>query len=142
MAGFPSVKKGNRRGEKAIQPHPGIPLDKNILLKLIKKHAGNLARVADSYGTTRGTVRRRCQNDDELGEALESARERSIDELEECVWSRAKKGNDTALQLFLLKTQARHRGYEQDDVKNTAKDIAVAAFDFVVSKQGKKKKTS
>lgn len=135
MAGFPSVKKGNKIGEKAKQPHPGIALDKNMLLELIVEHGGNLSRVADACGSNRHTIRRRCDADQELLDCLNTARERQIDELEESVWDRAKSGNDTTLQLFLLKTQAKHRGYDQDEAKNAAKDIATAAFDFIVSKQ-------
>ncbi len=134
MAGFPSVAKGNKVGEKAKAPKPGIPLDKNQILELIPKTHGNLSRIADALGTTRGTVRRRCDNDPELKAALEDARERVIDELEESVWDRAQNSNDTTLQLFLLKTQAKHRGYEQDEAKNAAKDIATAAFDFIINK--------
>ena len=137
MAGFPSVKKGNKIGEKAKRPKPGIPLDKSTLLELIKKHGGNLSRVADALGTTRGCVRRRCDTDKDLGEALEDARERSIDELERSCWDDAIGSKDTALRCFLLKTQAKHRGYDQDEAKNAAKDIATAAFDFIVSKQPK-----
>lgn len=139
MAGFPSIKKGNKRGEISKQPRPGVPLDKNMLLELIAKHGGNLSRVADAMGSNRYVVRRRIDADKELGEALEIARERQIDELEESVWDRAKKSNDTALQLFLLKTQAKHRGYDQDEAKNAAKDIATAAFDFIISKQSNPK---
>jgi hypothetical protein len=134
MAGFPSKAKGNQIGEKAKQPRPGIPLDKNIMLELIPKYHGNLSKVADAMGTTRYTIRRRCDADIELKQALEDARERIIDELERTVWDRALESNDTTLQLFLLKTQAKHRGYEQDEVKNAAKDIATAAFDFIVNK--------
>lgn len=134
MAGFPSVAKGNKIGEKAKQPRPGVPLDKNLLLELIAQHHGNLSRVADSIGTTRGSVRRRCDNDRDLGEALEDARERIIDQLEKSCWDDAIATKDTALRCFLLKTQAKHRGYEQDDAKNAAKDIATAAFDFIVNK--------
>ena len=134
MAGFPSVKKGNKLGEKAKRPMPGIPLCKNTLLELIATYKGNLSRIADALGTTRGCVRRRCQNDQELSDALEDARERMIDNLEDCVWLRAEESKDTALQLFLLKTQARHRGYDQDEAKNAAKDIATAAFDFIINK--------
>lgn len=135
MAGFPSKAKGNLKGAKAKQPKPGIPLDKTTMLTLIAKYSGNLSRVADAMGTTRHTLRRRCDDDRELDEALKTARERMIDELEESVWDRAKQSNDTTLQLFLLKTQAKHRGYDQDEAKNAAKDIATAAFDFIVSKQ-------
>lgn len=137
MAGFPSLKKGNKIGEIAKQPKPGIALNKNVMMELIARHGGNLSRVADAMGSNRHTIRRRCDADKELGDALENARERQIDELEESVWDRAKKSNDTTLQLFLLKTQAKHRGYDQDEAKNAAKDIATAAFDFIISKQAK-----
>ena len=137
MAGFPSTKKGNKRGDKAKRPMPGIPLNKITLIELIAKHRGNLARVADALGTTRGCIRRRCQDDKELGEALEDARERAIDELEKACWDDAISSKDTALRCFLLKTQAKHRGYDQDEAKNAAKDIATAAFDFIISKQPK-----
>lgn len=74
MAGFPSVAKGNKLGEKAKRPHPGVPLDKNVILELIQKHHGNLSRVADAIGSNRYCIRRRCDADQELGEALETAR--------------------------------------------------------------------
>lgn len=135
MAGFPSTKKGNKLGESPVkQPRPGVPLDKNLLLEMIAKHKGNLSRVADAIGSNRYCIRRRIDADKELQEALENARERIIDELEESVWERAIESKDTTLQLFLLKTQARHRGYDQDEAKNAAKDIATAAFDFIVNK--------
>ena len=137
MAGFPSVAKGNKIGEKAKRPLPGIPFDKNLLLELIAKHRGNLSRVADALGTCRGAIRNRCDKDEELGNALKVARERIIDELEESCWDDAINNRDTALRCFLLKTQAKHRGYEQDEAKNSAKDIATAAFDFIISKKGK-----
>lgn len=137
MAGFPSVKKGNKIGEKAKRPMPGIPLDKTTVLNLIAKHRGNLSRVADALGTTRHLIRRKCDADQELGQALEDARERSIDELEKSCWDDAIENRDTALRCFLLKTQAKHRGYDQDEAKNAAKDIATAAFDFIISKQQK-----
>ena len=137
MAGFPSIKKGNRRGEKAKQPRPGVPLDKNTMLDLIAKEHGNLARVADIMGTTRGCIRRRCDADKDLQEALKDARERQLDQLEQSCFDRAMESNDTTLQLFLLKTQGKSIGYDQDEAKNAAKDIATAAFDFIISKQPK-----
>lgn len=134
MAGYPSKAKGNLIGEKAKQPHPGVPLDKQLLLDLIKKHAGNLSRVAEACGSHRHCIRRRCDNDQELRDELENARERRIDELEVSCWDDAIANRDTAMRCFLLKTQARHRGYDQDEAKNTAKDIATAAFDFIINK--------
>ncbi len=135
MSGFPSVSKGNKKGESPVkQPKAGIPLDKETMLTLIKQEGGNLSRVADRMGTNRNTIRNRCDNDAELKLALEDARERRIDDLERSCWDDAIENRDTALRCFLLKTQARHRGYEQDEAKNAAKDIATAAFDFIVNK--------
>ena len=134
MAGFPSVKKGNKIGEKAKRPRPGVPLDKSTLLALITEEHGNLSRVADRLGTTRYTIRDRCNADPELMKCLEDARERRIDELERSCWDDAIETRDTALRCFLLKTQARHRGYEQDEAKNSARDIATAAFEFITNK--------
>ena len=134
MAGFPSVKKDNKLGEKAKRPHPGIPLNKKDVANLIVKTAGNLSRVADAIGSTRGCVRRMIDGDEELKQLLKDCRERQIDELEESVFQRAVESNDTTLQLFVLKTQAKHRGWEQSEAQNTAKDIATAAFDFIINK--------
>jgi hypothetical protein len=136
VAGFP---KGSKiKGDKAKQPRPGIPLDKNTMLQLIAQEHGNLARVADIMGTTRGCIRRRCDADKDLQEALVDARERQLDVLEQSCFERAMDTNDTTLQLFLLKTQGRKRGYDQDEAKHTAKDIATAAFDFIISKDKSK----
>jgi thiamine pyrophosphate-dependent acetolactate synthase large subunit-like protein len=134
MAGFPSQKKGNQKGEKAITPRPGVPLDKDQLIDLITRTHGNLSRVADALGCTRYAVRRRCDADPELKQALEDARERIIDELEKSCWDDAIENRDTALRCFLLKTQAKHRGYEQSEAQHAAKDIATAAFDFILNK--------
>lgn len=137
MAGFPSKLKGNQRGEKAKQPRAGVPLDKETMLNLISQEHGNLSRVADILGSTRHSIRRRCDEDADLQQALRDARERQLDQLEKSVFDRAIESNDTTLQLFLLKTQGKSRGYDQDEAKNAAKDIATAAFDFIISKQSK-----
>ena len=134
MAGFPSTKKGNKKGEKAKRPHPGIPLVKETLLALIIEEHGNLSEVADRLGTTRTAVRHRCDNDKDLQEALLEARERKLDRLEASVWRRAEESNDTGLQCFILKTQGKSRGYDQDENKNAAKDIANAAFEYITGK--------
>ncbi len=135
MVGFPSVAKGNKVGEKAKRPHPGVPLNKDIVAKLIVDCTGNLSRVADMLGSCRGVIRRLVDKHPDLIELLRQQRERQLDQLEQTVFDRAIETNDTTLQLFLLKTQGRSRGYDQDEAKNAAKDIATAAFDFILSKQ-------
>ena len=137
MAGFPSIAKGNARGEIAREPRPGIPLDKNLMLKFIAQEHGNLSRVADIMGTTRYTIRDRCDKDPELLKALTDARERQLDTLERSCFDRAIETNDTTLQLFLLKTQGKSRGYDQSEAQHAAKDIATAAFDYILGKANK-----
>jgi hypothetical protein len=133
MASFP---KGNKRlGESPVKsPRAGVPLNKEVMLKLIKEQHGNLSRVADMMGTDRHCIRRRIDNDEELQVALANARERMIDDLEQSCFDRAMESNDTGLQAFLLKTQGRHRGYDQSEASQTAKDIASAAFAFIMDK--------
>ena len=137
MAGFPSVKKGNKIGEVAKRPHAGIPLDEKVIAKLIVECTGNISRVADMLGSNRGSVRAMIDRHPHLVELLRQSRERQLDQLEQSVFDRAIEEKDTTLQLFLLKTQGKSRGYDQDEAKNAAKDIATAAFDFIISKQAK-----
>ena len=141
---FPT--KENRRGEKAKKPLPGVPLNKTVSEAtvrdiLIKQH-GNLARSADVIGTCRGTLRRMVDNSPMLSETLKQCRERQLDELEQSCFDRAIETNDTTLQLFLLKTQGKSRGYDQNEAQNAARDIATAAFDFIVSKQKEQESAS
>jgi len=135
MAGFPkSTSKNPKLGEKAKQPHPAIPLNKEIILQLIQRHRGNLSRVADSMGSTRTSVRTVIDKDEALKTALDESRARWIDDIEESVLSRAHETNDTGLQCFVLKTQGRHRGWDQDQQPDQAKAIATAAFEYVMNK--------
>ncbi len=135
MAGFPSTAKGNKRAEIAKRPKPAIPLDVKVLAELIVKHCGNVSRVADAIGASRGGVRAVIDRHNDLQDLVKQARERQIDELEESCWEDAIRTKDTALRCFLLKTQAKHRGYDQSEAQNAAKDIATAAFDFIIKKQ-------
>jgi hypothetical protein len=133
MAGFPKGK--DKKGESPSRnARPGVPLDKNIIIQCLRAYDGNLSRTADHMGTTRFCIRRRIDDDPELQEELKQARERQIDRLEKVVFERAEESNDTTLQLFILKTQGRHRGWDQSEAQNTAKDIATAAFDFIINK--------
>lgn len=132
MAGFPKGDK--RNGEKAKRPHAGIPLDKQMIIDAIRKYNGNLSRAADAIGTSRHVLRNRADNDEEINKVLVDSRERYIDQLEESVWERALDSNDTTLQIFVLKTQGRKRGWDQDPNQNQAQDIAKAAFDYVLNK--------
>ena len=127
MAGFPKEPKVKR-------PKPGIPLDSEVVLGLIRKHHGNISRIADAIGCARHTIRAKCDREPDLKQALDSERERFVDELEDACEYQAIHDKDTALKIFLLKTRARARGYEQDMNPNATQDIAKAAFDFVLNR--------
>lgn len=140
MAGFPTTAKGNKLGEKAKRPKPGMPFNKSQVEEQILRYTGNLSRAADALGTSRGALRNFVDRHPDIQQILKDSRERWLDNIEESVLSRAAESNDTGLQCFVLKTQARHRGWDQDEAKNVAKDIATAAFDFIISKQGNEPK--
>jgi len=130
MAGFP--KGPNKLGEKAREPRPGVPVDKDLIIEFLRKFNGNISRTADKIGMSRYSLARRIDNDPELTTVKLETRERFIDTLEDCSWNKAVDG-DTVMQLFLLKTIGKHRGYNQDS-ENTTQDIAKAAFDFVINR--------
>ena len=132
VAGFPKGEK--RKGEPAKKPMPGVPLNKKVIADLIAKSNGNVSYIADCLKCHRHSVKRVIDNDEDLSKQLKDMRERQLDKLEDSVFERAIESNDTTLQLFLLKTQGKSRGYEQSEAQNTAKDIATAAFDFIVNK--------
>lgn len=129
---YPATK-GTVKGEKAKNPKPGIPLKDKDILELIPRFRGNISAVADALGTTRGCVRRHCDNSPDLKAALQDARERRVDELEAAVLDDALERQDATMRIFLLKTLGRHRGYDQDDLRNNATDVARAAFEFVLN---------
>jgi hypothetical protein len=137
MAGFPSKAKGNKLAVQAKRPHAGIALDIKVIEELITSCSGNVSRVADTMGSSRGSVSQVIERHPHLQLALKQSRERQLDQLEQSCFDRAIETNDTTLQLFLLKTQGKSRGYDQNEAQNAAKDIATAAFDFIISKQSK-----
>lgn len=130
--------KGTNKGDKAKQPLPGIPLTKTIdaetVKKLLEQERGNISQVADIIGTCRGTLRNMIDKNPMLQDTLKQCRERLLDKLEDSVFTRSIESQDTTLQLFLLKTQGKSRGYDQDEARHAAKEVANAAFEFIISK--------
>lgn len=132
MAGFPKGEK--RLGDTAKRPIPGTPLDKNLIEQAVIHYKGNLSRAADSLGIHRNSLRRAIENDEHLTTVLEDCRLRKIELIEDAVYDRAAESQDTALQAFVLKTQGRNRGWDQSEAQHAAKDIATAAFDFIINR--------
>jgi len=86
------------------------------VIKALDKHYGVLMHAAKELGVHRETLSTWCNEDPELGDALEKARERMIDVAESSLIQNVKKGKEVST-LFLLKTRGRQRGYiEKTDV--------------------------
>lgn len=79
---------------------------------LIEKHRGNLAAIARELHVSRGTVRNRIVDSPKLWNAVESAREVYVDEVESALYQNALDGN-VAAQIFIMKAHpaARRRGW-------------------------------
>jgi len=127
MAGYPK-----NRAEKATNPLPGVPIDREKLKKEIIKQNGNLTRVAMAFKCARNSIRRIVSTDPEIKEVLEEARERIVDEVEDAFTKRAIAG-DTTASIFFLKTRGRERGYDQD-FRADLEAVTRAAMSFALNK--------
>jgi hypothetical protein len=76
----------------------------------IEKYSGNLTAVAKYFGVARMTVYRKIAKHASLQEALETARETMLDNVESTLYKQALEGNTTSM-IFFLKTQGKSRGY-------------------------------
>lgn len=117
----------------ATRPLPSVKLNDSQVGQLISKYKGNLSMCAKALGCSRGAVANCVDRCPDLKQIVRDCRERQIDDLESSAFERACEG-DTTLTIFLLKTQARHRGYEFDEAKSAAHGIASAAFQFILNK--------
>lgn len=126
MAGFP---KGM---DKARDPVPGVPIDREKLKALLIKHNGNLTRTAMALGCARHSIKRIVATDPEVKEVLEDARERTVDQVEDAFTKRAIAG-DTTASIFFLKTRGRDRGYDQD-FRADLEAVTRAAMSFALNR--------
>ena len=120
-------------GETARRPQPGVKIDPALIIKFLHQFNGNISRVADKIGCDRGTIHRHIERDENVKKAVQEARERINDELEDVAATQALSGN-AYMTTFLLKTRCKTRGYGFDESNNNVKDMATAAFEFVVNK--------
>src|SRR5690349_7214176 len=127
MAGYPKQAKAKR-------PHSGVKVDTPIekIAELLVKYQGNISKTADAIGCDRGTIYSRIQQNPQLQQTLIDCRERWIDEIELGVYERAAHSNDTQLQQFILKTQAKHRGWEQNPFQDSKSTLIEQALQFIM----------
>lgn len=89
---------------------------------------GRIWKAARQLGTSGITVRRYIEEFESVAQWWMEAREVLLDEVEDALYLNAVETNNVAAQIFLLKTQARHRGYIENPVdggSQESQDVAV-----------------
>ena len=81
------------------------------VMALVEEKHGNVASIARYLKVGRGVIYNRINGSAQLRDALKSARETMLDNVESSLYSQALNGNTTAM-IFFLKTQGRDRGYQ------------------------------
>ena len=85
-------------------------LSKTKVIEAIEKMSGNVSAVARACGVSRQAIYQYMDKYPELKEFLHQQREELIDNVESSIFRQALAGNITAM-IFILKTQARERGW-------------------------------
>jgi len=80
--------------------------------------------AAEKAGVRRRLVYTEREQNEDFKEAMDDIREKSIDIAENALLKAIDQGNITAI-IFFLKTQAKHRGYVEDNFANTNATIKV-----------------
>jgi hypothetical protein len=98
---------------------------KESLLKAIKQNRGIVTNICKSLDMARQSFYERLDNDIELQEALESAREEVLDLGESKLIELVQEGNAQAV-FFMLKTIGKNRGYiEKQEVEQLNRTINI-----------------
>jgi hypothetical protein len=98
---------------------------KESLLKAIKQNRGIVTNICKSLDMARQSFYERLDNDIELQEALEDAREEVLDLGESKLIELVQEGNAQAV-FFMLKTIGKNRGYiEKQEVEQLNRTINI-----------------
>lgn len=82
------------------------------VIEQLEKYSGNLTAAAKALGVDRTTIYRHMEKHPTVRQALDTARETMIDNVESRLYKSALDGEAWAV-CFFLKTQAKHRGYTE-----------------------------
>lgn len=82
------------------------------VMALVDEKHGNVSSIARALRISRQAVYRIIDKSEPLKDALSSARETMLDNVESKLYAEALAGNTTAM-IFFLKTQGRSRGYQE-----------------------------
>lgn len=106
------------------------------VMPLIDEYHGNLSAISRKLAVSRSTLYKLIDRYPALGEALNEAREKMVDNVESTLYSKALDG-DTACMIFFLKTQGKTRGYVERSEVTGADGGAIEVDDVRKSIQGK-----
>ena len=90
------------------------------IIKAVEESQGLLTLAAKKAGISYTTIQRYRRDNPTVAQAIEEARERTLDFAEGKLMENIRNGDNTAI-IFYLKTQGKHRGYVER-VESTGKD--------------------
>lgn len=115
----------------------GVPIKATPedMIEALRKFNGNVSAAADFLSMGRSTLHYHIhrEGNEHVAKALDEARERNLDELEDELYTQARNGNIAAL-IFALKTQGYRRGY----IENKRFDVNAVFNDGAREKNAKK----
>ncbi len=89
---------------------PGVRIDNDRVVDAIIKARGNLTYAAKLAGCTRQAICKKAKRVQKIADAIEEAREITLDNAESALHQAALKGEGWAV-MFTLRTIGRNRGY-------------------------------
>jgi Bacterial regulatory protein, Fis family len=99
----------------------------HLIEEKLKECDGNIAAVARAFGVTRSAIWQRIQKAPALKQTVADQREAMKDEVENALYTAAKKGEGWAV-CFFLKCQAKDRGYVEKSEAKTPLDAFIGSL--------------
>lgn len=90
--------------------HHSMSIREEQVVFALTESRGNISKAALRLGVSRGTVYTWIKNSTACAEAVEDSRETCVDDIEDVLYTKAKKGEGWAV-MFLLQGRGRKRGY-------------------------------
>jgi hypothetical protein len=120
-------------GTSQPMKRPGLTVDE--VERRLRKHDGNMAAVARTYGVNRSTVKRFVDAHPSLLAVCADCREALKDTAEKSLQAAVKKGEAWAV-CFFLKCQAKDRGYVERQEVDHGGDVGLRVKRVVVDAAG------
>jgi hypothetical protein len=100
-------------------------LSNKAIIEAVKKHRGNISKVAESLGCSRTAIHDRANKYYTIKKAIDEARDAFDDQVESVHYSAILKEENTAERIFHMKTRMRRRGYAEKVDHGVDGDITI-----------------